>query len=227
MISSPNPVPSQNLARSNLSATLFAIVFVALYIAGAWFIYFLWVHFQLVHAQTVDYLVLGGVALGVPFWFGLRRARREQRSIWSILGNWSSAKAYLGSALVAALVGGPALQAANGFLDAHSPTVFATTVMSTCHRGSLMVQGAPALPTPQNSTDLETFLFGDIDCYGAHVGDTIFISVRSGRLGRPWISGRRLQSLGDSALIQRIHARHRALAQQHGQNTPSPPAKPQ
>jgi len=204
-----------NETRATVRSTAMTIAFFACYVLGAWSIYFLWVHFQLVQAQGFDYIALGILALGVPLWFALRKVGREQRSIWSILGTWSAARAYVGAAILMALVGGGLLEAANGFLDSHSPVVYATIVSSRCYRGRLAVQGAPTVPTIHNSIDLEVFPFGGISCYGLRIGDTLFISVKQGHFGRPWVSGLRLQPIPDSAQIQQIHERHRALVGAH------------
>jgi len=199
--------------RSNLAA----IALVACYILAAWSIYFLWVHFQLVQAQGLDYLALGTVALGIPFWFALRQSRREQKPVWSILGTWSTAKGYLGAVILTALVSGPLLEVANGFLDSHPAVNYATTVSNMCYRGRLTVQGAPTVPAVRNSIELEIFPFGGMSCYDARIGDTIFMSVKRGHFDRPWVSGLRLHAIPDSTQIQQIHERHRALTEAHRQ----------
>jgi len=58
------------IIKNPLSAKLPPVAAVAILIAGAWLILYLWVHFQLVERQAVDYLLLLGVGLVFLFLLG-------------------------------------------------------------------------------------------------------------------------------------------------------------
>ena len=178
--------------RNRLSIKAFGITAVVVYILGAWLILYFWVHFQLVERQTIDYLLLLAVGLGLPFLVWLIRIGKQDPPTWSALADWSAWMGFGMIGLFTTLVGGGVIRAVNGVFDYHQPERFrAIATHVYCGRAAnVELRGAPRLPTTTNTMTLELFPFGDLDCYSTQIGDTVLVDVRKGLMGRPWVAGR-------------------------------------
>ena len=152
--------------------------------------------FNLVREETRDYIlpVLIGSALAVAF------ARRQVHPdfgpdprVQQPIPRATFLRAVLGL-VVGTLLAGALLRIANGFLDRGSLRNFAAVVTARhCtarYSHSLTLRGAPLLPVDDNTVELQ-------GCGKTRVGDTVFLVVRPGFLGRPWIASYRAQTAED------------------------------
>ena len=143
--------------------------------------------FNLVREETRDYIlpVLIGSALAVAF------ARRQVHSdfgpdprVQQPTPRATLLRAVIGL-VVGTLLAGALLRIANGFLDRGSSRNFAAVVTAlhctTRYSRSLTLRGAPLLPVDDSTIELR-------GCEKTRVGDTVFLEVRPGLLGRPWIA---------------------------------------
>jgi len=194
--------------RSRVGERLGGIAFVAAYILVSWSVYYLWCRFQLVQVQAVDYVVLCVIALAVPYAILVRAAAREQCSVLERLRRPQTGRSAFGGAVITALLGGAVLQVANGLLDPHPAHVFASVLVRNSCKSGFTLRGAPVLPTADNVMDLQLFAL-DGACVHAREGDTVFVAIKPGLLGRLWVKGYRVQPLLDVA--QQALAHHRAL----------------
>ena len=190
--------PTQNLA-AGLPVLLLAILsFVVREIARS---------YEVVRATTLDLVLVAliGIALAVVF---ARRAVHpdfgpDPRSQPPTRGA-TFVRSFIGMAL-GVMLGSGFLQIANGILDIEPSRRFAAVVAErrcgTKH-SSLVVHGAPVLPGDASSIELE-------GCGGARLGDTVFLEVKPGFFGRPWVASRHLQTSEDR-FRQQIEQRRRA-----------------
>jgi len=136
--------------------------------------------------------------------------------------SWSSLR---GVAFLAALLivsAGPALlRSLNRAWDRGPLSAFVGVVTGKyAHRGEgwhLTLKGAPHLPTPDNTMDVNVSI-RDYD--DAPVGDSVFVVVKPGFFGRLWIVSYRVQTAQDR--VQELLERHRVLEQRSRNELPRP-----
>ena len=148
--------------------------------------------FPLVHWEVGDYLVAAAIGGVVALAFAIRRVAlfpgpQPRTSDGMFL------RAFLGLALGATL-GGALLVIANGYLDTATVREVRTVVAGRdCRDGAnaLILHGAPDLPTAATSLRITRHT---ASCRDVEPGDTVFLAVKPGFFGRPWIQGAHVQT---------------------------------
>jgi hypothetical protein len=136
--------------------------------------------------------------------------------------SWSPLR---GVAVLAALLlvsTGPALfRNLNRLLDSGPSGAFVGLVTgkyATKGQGwHLTLKGAPRLPTSNNAIDVQV---SGRDYDDVPLGDSVFVVVKSGFFGRPWIVSYRVQTPQDR--IHELLERHHALERRGGNELPHP-----
>ena len=163
--------------------------------------------YEVVRATTLDLVLVAliGITLAVVF---ARRAVHpdfgpDPRSQPPIRGA-TFVRSFIGLAL-GIMLGSGFLQIANGILDIEPSRRFAAVVATrrcTSKHHSLVLHGAPVLPGDASTIELD-------GCGGARLGDTVFLEVKPGFFGRPWVASRHLQTSEDR-FRQQLEQRRRA-----------------
>jgi len=118
-------------------------------------------------------------------------------------------RAVLGLALGATL-GGGLLLIANGYLDTATVREVRTVVASRDCRDrvhELVLRGAPDLPTAATSLRITRYT---ASCREVEPGDTVFLAVKPGFFGRPWVQRAYVQTAQERirVLLERRRGRN-------------------
>jgi hypothetical protein len=137
----------------------------------------------LVHAATMDYLIVATIAGAIVFaWVRVRDSLGGERPPLTSLAVWFT---------VAAIGVTGVLLLANALLDRGPGREF-TTVVATHYcgrrRSEITVRGAPVLPVVDGTMDVN--VRGGM-CRAARAGDTIVVVIGPGYFGRPWVQAAR------------------------------------
>jgi hypothetical protein len=162
--------------------------------------------FPLVHPELGDYAIAGLIGSIVAIAFAIRRVPLfpgPQSPTSAGMG----LRAFLGLAL-GSLLGGALLVIANGLLDSAPAHEVRTAVASRkCgdREKTLILRGASGLP------DGVTLTHYTAVCREVEPGDSVFLSVKSGFFGRPWIQASHVQTAQERTrlLLDRRRAQSR------------------
>ena len=136
--------------------------------------------------------------------------------------SWSPLRAVAFLAALLIVTAGPALlRSVNRVWDRGPSSTFVGVVTGKyATRGEgwhLTLKGAPHLPTPDNAIDVNVSV-RDFD--DAPVGDSVFVDVKPGLFGRPWVVSYRVQTAQDR--VQELLDQHRRRERARRNELPHP-----